>query len=463
MKKSRRRFLKTLGAGSAVLATGISSPAAGKTIQIQAPVSPTLKAGANDKVRLAVIGMGIIGHYDIKSMLKHPGTEFVAAADLYDGRLARTKEVFGKQIFTTRDYRQILERKDVDAVLVCTPDHWHARIATDALAKGKHVYCEKPMIHKIEEGLALVEAQKNSGKMMQVGSQYASNITYLEAKKLYESGAIGDLVMVEAKMNRHSAIGAWQYSIPPDASPKTIDFDRFLGNAPKVAFDPVRFFRWRNYRDYGTGVAGDLYVHLLTGLHTIISSNGPSTIYANGNLCYWKDGRDVPDVLTAIFEYPKTNTHAAFQMAIQVNFVDGEEASYTKLSGTEGSITIGWDGMVLKKTPFPKAPGYGGYDSVFTFAEATQQEFARIYESKFSKTDHQVAKSEPVTYKAPEGYDDRDAHTLNFIEAILKGKPVFEDATFGLRAAAPCLASNMSLFDKKIISWDALNMKLLKS
>src|SRR5579872_3963645 len=180
--------------------------------------------------------------------------------------------------------------------------------------------------------------------ILQVGSQRVSSIVYKKAKELLASGAIGDLNMVEAWWDRNSAIGAWEYSIPPDASTQTIDWDRFQGRAPHVPFDPKRVFRWRCYRDYGTGVAGDLFVHLFSGMHFVTGAIGPTRVYSTGGLRFWKDGRDVPDVLLGLYDYPKTEKHPAFNLSLHVNFVDGAgESSGFRFVGTEGIMSIGGD------------------------------------------------------------------------------------------------------------------------
>jgi predicted dehydrogenase len=462
MKTTRRKFLKNFGGASALLGTNllpISNQA--KVIELKPVPQNPVKYSANDKIRLATIGMGIIGHYDTRTALQVAGTELVAVCDLYNGRLEQAKNVFGKDIMTTRDYREILERKDIDAVLICTPDHWHSKMAIDAMNKGKHVYCEKPMVHKISQGSEMIEVQKKTKKVLQVGSQRTSSIALAEAKKLYEAGAIGQINSIVATYNRHSSLGAWQYSIPLDASPQTIDFDRFLGSAAKVPFDATRFFRWRNYQDYGTGVPGDLFVHLLSGVHYITGSLGPSRVLASGQLVYWKDGRDVPDLVGAIMDYSATDKHPAFQAMFQVNFADGSGGgSSTKIIGSDGVIDIGWNDFTLKKSPLPKAPEYGGYDSLFTFPESTQKAFTDNFKSKYSEADRAWPKAEEFSYKAPDGYDDRLDHFKNFFEAIRQNGTVVQDVSFGFRAAAPCLATNISLFDKKIVNWNPLTMKL---
>jgi predicted dehydrogenase len=459
---SRRKFIRQLGSAAALFTTGASGALAMGQEKIQL-LHPERKFSSNDKVRIAAIGMGIIGHYDLDTALKVPGTELVAVCDLYDGRLQRCKEKYGEHIFTTRDYREILERKDIDAVLVCTPDHWHDHISIDAMRKGKHVYCEKPMVHHLDEGHAVIKAQKETGKVLEVGSQGVSGVTVAEAKKMIQSGAIGEINLVEALNDRFSAIGAWQYSIPTDASPKTVDWDRFLGDAPKHAFDATRFFRWRNYRDYGTGVAGDLFVHLISAVHYALDSNGPERIFASGQLSMWKDGRDVPDVMAAIMDYGKTEKHPAFQMTLRVNFADGSGGGgRTRIVGTEGMIEMGYNGLTLKKQKLSKAPGFGGYDSYGTFSASQQKEFAEWYNKQYTDLDKKMSAPEEKKFSAPREYDDRYDHFVNFFEAIRGGKPVVEDATFGLRAAGPAVACNQSYFEERIINWDPVAMKVIK-
>ena len=171
-------------------------------------------------------------------------------------------------------------------------------ITKDALAKGKAVYCEKPMVYKISQGPDVIEAQKKSGKVLQVGSQRVSSIGLAKAKELLAAGEIGKLNMVNAVYDRQGSIGAWEYTIPDDASAETTDWDKFIEVTEKMPYDSKKFFWWRAFKEVGTGVAGDLFIHLLSGTHFITNSKGPETIYSTGQFSYWKDGRNMPDVMS---------------------------------------------------------------------------------------------------------------------------------------------------------------------
>ncbi len=445
MGATRRHFLKAGGVA------GLGLPA----------MAQTAGKSANDRVQFATIGVGGMGTGDTETAIATPGTKLVAVCDVYDGRLTRAREVWGKDIAVTRDYREILDRKDVDAVIVATPDHWHARIAQEAMLMRKDVYVEKPMIQKWEDGHLLIETAKKQGRILQVGSQRVSSVIYKKAQDLFRSGAIGELNMVEAWWDRNSAIGAWRYSIPPDASPKTVDWERFLGPAPKRPFDAQRLFQWRNWKDYGTGVAGDLFVHLFSGLHFVTGATGPARVFASGGLRFWTGDRDVPDIMLGLYDYPQTANHPAFNLALRVNFANGAgETSGFRFIGSEGILTIG-NGVTLTRPPRDVEPGMtpGG------FSKATQEEIIREYRKKHPprrQTFETMTESGDERWLAPRGYSDHADHHANFFAAVRSRKPVVEDATFGLRAAGPAVVSNTSFYEGRIVGWDPEKMQVAK-
>lgn len=435
---TRRHFLQ---AGSTALA-GLAHAAP--------QVSP------NGRVRIATIGFGGMGMGDTRYALSVPGVELAAVCDVYDGRLTRAREVYGEQVFRTRDFREVLARRDIDAVIVATPDHWHADISIAAMEAGKDVYCEKPMVRSVEDGKRVIDAQNRTGRIFQVGSQYVTSMVYQKARELVRSGAIGAVNMVEAWLDRNTALGAWQYSIPPDASPATVDWDRFLGKAPQRPFEAVRVFRWRNYRDYGTGVAGDLFVHLLSGLHLVTGSLGPERIFAAGGLRYWKDGRDVPDVMLASLDYPAQEAHPEFTLDMRVNLKSGlpREQFGFRFMGAEGVITTSMSSLVLEKGVPEREPGY----TISTFPKVVQEEFLRRYREQYPPQSQAAVKVEPETFAPPAGYDAHREHHRVFYEAVRSRRKPFEDAVFGFRAAGPALLANASYFEKRVCRWDAQTM-----
>jgi len=446
---SRRTFLGRLGA--AALAAGATPHvlAAHDRRGVAERMARQYRS-ANDQINLAVIGAGGMGMADVATAVSVPGVKLVAAADVYGGRLDAAREAYGSDLFTTRDYREILARDDIDAVICGTPDHWHQQISVDALEAGKSVYCEKPMVHRIAQGADVIRAERESGRTFQVGSQGMSSLGNEKAKQLLEEGAIGELNYAEGFWARNDPIGAWQYAIPEDGSEETVDWDMFLGDAPRRPFDPLRIFRWRNYRDYGTGVSGDLFVHLFSSLHFVTSSTGPRKIMAQGGLRYWKDGREVPDVLLGMFDYPETEAHPAFNLSLRVNFVDGTSGStFLRLVGNEGAMDVTWTDVVLRRN---KSVGATDVFNQMKADEAGQGPGARS---------DMLPPAESV-YTAEDGYwGAHFDHFMNFFNGVREGAPVDEDATFGLRAAAPALACNDSYFDEKVVAWDPDAMEVL--
>ena len=465
--KSRRSFLKTVAATAAAGPAVAAAPLGGNVFLLgraEGAEPAPRAAGPNDRVRIATIGTGIIGFIDTDTALKVPGVELVAAVDLYEGRRTHVKEVYGGRIDTYLDYREVLARKDVDAVLVCVPDHWHAAISKDAMKAGKAVYCEKPMVRTVDEGPGVIAAQAETKAVFQVGSQYASSMIYDKVRDLIAAGSIGKINAVEARYNRNSAIGAWQYTLPTDASPETVDWDRFLGSAPKRPFDATRFFRWRNYWDYGTAVAGDLFVHLLTGIHHATGSVGPNRVSAMGGQRYWKDGRDVYDVIMGLLDYPETDGKPGFTLSLQTNFEDGGGGdTYFRFVGSDGVISVSFTELTLKRTGIVE-PTYDqvikGYNSARTFSAAQQKALAAAYEGKLAKAP--APSKEPETFKVPKGYDERYEHFVRFFRSVREGTPVYEDAVFGYRAAAPALLCNESYRKQgAVIGWDPVGMKVM--
>jgi predicted dehydrogenase len=455
---NRRNFLKVAGTATtaelmAARLRAMVEPGAAGILLKPAQDEPQQPIAANDHIQIALIGAGGQGQYDTKVAASVPGVKVVAAADCYDNRLAHSKELWGADILTTRDYREILDRKDIDAVIIGTPDHWHKQASIDAMNAGKDVYCEKPMIHLYSDGPAMIETARTTKRILQIGSQRVSNILYAKAKELLASGAIGQLNMVTAFWDRNSSIGAWNYTVPPDASTETCDWPRFLGTAPKIPFNGEHFFQWRKWKAYGSGVAGDLFVHLFSGTHFITGAHGPTRAMATGGLRFWKDGRDVPDVLLGLFDYPE-----GWNLALRVNFVDGgAEGEGFLFAGSEGTMEIAGNSVSVNRVPREKEPGL----MIGSFTDAMQKQITEAYRQKYPL----VEPTEPTRvgvdrYVVPRDYSDSYDHFKNFFASVRSRQPVVEDAVFGYRAAGAALLSNLSYERGAIVKWDPETMKL---
>jgi len=447
----RRDFLKAGTIGT----VGTYFNGSTKVHLLAAPeAEPAKPIAANDNVQVALIGAGGRGQNVTKAAAMVPGVKVVAAADCYNGCLDHAKELWGNDILTTRDYQEILARKDIDAVIIGTPDHWHLQATVDSLNAGKDVYCEKPMIHHYSDGPKMIDTWRKTNRIMQIGSQRVSSIVYKKAKELLASGAIGKLNMVTVWYDRNSAMGAWQYTVPYDASPETCDWPRWLGTAPKIPFNAEHFFQWRKWKAYGSGVAGDLFVHLFSGVHLITNTHGPTRALSTGGLRFWNDGRDVPDVMMSLYDYAQ-----GFNLSVRTNFVDGgSESEGFVFTGSEGSMVIAGDGVSVSRVPREKEPGV----RVGLFAEHIQKRMTEIYHEKYPvgfPTGPAMLGEEK--YVAPHGYSDHYDHVSNWINAIRTREPIVEDPVFGFRAAGTALLSNVSYDSGQPARWDPDEMKLL--
>src|SRR5262245_35204719 len=320
-KSTRREFIVQATAGAAALSAGgslISAKAEDPFEEMinarQAPATGRV-LGANDRVNFGFIGMGgRMGEHTsyIANRQKNQGdVQAVAVCDIYEKNKRRGQaqtKVSDKDIH--HDYRELCARKDVDAVVIATPDHWHARHATEALNGGKHVYLEKPMTYTIEEARDLARKVKATGLQLHVGSQHQSDIQHWKAREVIQSGLIGKVLWASTSYSRNTPIGEWNYyRIDPDeeANERTIDWKAFLGYAKKRPFDKDRFFRWRKYWDYSGGIATDLFYHRLSPLmFSIGSPEFPARVTAQGGIFAPVEGdiREVPDTYFTTIEFP---------------------------------------------------------------------------------------------------------------------------------------------------------------
>jgi predicted dehydrogenase len=415
------------------------------------------RVAPSDRLRVAVIGIGARAQQDAYSFAVTPGVELVAAADVYDDRLVRAKELFGEKVETTKDYRKILDRKDVDAVLIGTPDHWHKRIIIEAMDSGKDVYCEKPMTFKIEEGFEIVEAEKRTGRILQIGSQWVNSPLTELAKKWIEEGRLGQITLVKAWENRNTPAGAWFYPIAPDGTEKTIDWKAWLGSAPYVPFDPRRYFRWRCYWDYSGGLQTDLVVHHLNTLHYLMNETAPRSAITYGGSYRWKKiypETEVPDVVQTLFEYP----NFTYNVSLTLNSSNQGFGAY--FMGTKGAIQIDEVKMTFYQENPPDDYGW----VVAAWPQKLQHEFV--------KKENIVGINQPWTPGqcwAPEAYehydivgDPTDLHVKAFVECVRARRPSKEGAVQGHNAALGAHIANMSYRNgSRKVAWDGQKAALV--
>jgi predicted dehydrogenase len=449
---SRREFVRrSTGAGIVLAASPyfLRAQPAGAAMQ---PVAPS------DRVRFGMIGIGMRGSGVLDACVRLPGVECVAACDLWEDRHTLANEIISaatsKTVPTTRRYQDLLDNKDIDCLVAAVPDHWHRKIVVDACNAGKDIYCEKPMTHEVEEGFRIIEAAQKNNRIVQVGSQRRSSIAFVKARELIQQGAIGDVHYVEAIYGRNSPCGAWVYAPPSGLSPQTLDWETWLGDAPKRPFDPIRFARWRAFKDYGEGLPGDLFVHSLTGIHYVMGVDAPpERALSTGGLFYWKDGRDYPDVIATLYDYP--NLRVAVLMTQCT-----EQEEITRFLGTRGILEIHEDGEQMTMTPQDgkdDAPCY--YDTSYPqkMRDAYEQAW---HESNDPKPGAAKQAEGSETYVFPLGYSPLNDHLWNFFQSVKTRQPSVEDAVFGNDTSIACHMANYSYFKRSAAVWDASRRRI---
>jgi predicted dehydrogenase len=436
---SRRKFL------------GLSAAAAGATIGGKTlllhpePLFAAEDMPPGEHVRFGMVGIGMQGSNLLAESIELPGIECVAACDLYDGRHILAREITkNPNLPVTRRYQELLANKDIDCIVAAVPDHWHKQVVVDAVTAGKDIYCEKPMSHSAADGVAMVEATKRTGRIVQIGSQRVSSLICKKAKEMISQGILGDMMLVEGWLGRNDPTGAWEYPPPFDLSPQNLDWDTWQGTVPKKPFDPYTFARWRCWKEYGTGLAGDLLVHLVSGMMFMMSMNeAPKQAMAMGGIRRWKDGRNMPDVHGTLFYYG--------DLPVYMRLNQGTEMPETyRFQGSKGILEVTEFGLSFApQSGKDTMPSY--YDSSFPHA------MRAAYEKKWHEENDPKMGQEPmpesVSYRGPD-YDDMKPHLWNFFRAVRSRKPVVEDAVFGHHAALACHMANESYFRKTAVFWD---------
>ena len=434
---TRREFLGRSVAGAAAGAAFSFTPLAGG-------MSPS------EKVTVGIVGAGIRGLEQMEAILKVGGNVAVVC-DLYDGHLRRAQEI-QPNTPTTREYREVLDRKDIDVVAIATSDHWHAPVAIDAMRAGKDIYCEKPMSHTIPEALEMVKVSKQTGRLVQVGSQSLSMLSTQKARELVQGGQIGTVYSVQASIYRPSAVGAWRYPVPPDASPQTVDWERYLGNAPKRPFDAQRFFQFRNWWDYGTGIAGDEYVHLLSRVHYVLDVQYPQSAIAQGGIFKWTGDRDVPDIHNTFYDYGK------FQVVVLANLVSNwDSGEIVRFYGDKGTVELTeWAANLV---PYNPVEDYGY--PLESWPKDLKDKFIEEHKND-PLADVGTAEKQPKRKKESfsqkaEGTED---HFRNLFECVKTRRQPVEQVEFGCGTAVACHMANISYKEKKQVFWDAQKLEL---
>ena len=445
---SRRSFLQTT-AGT----TGAMVAAKHIVLDPENIPSRLERTAPSDRVRFGIIGVGMQGNGLLSTAVGLPGTECVAAADLYDGRHTLAKEIAGSKIITTRHYKELLDNKEIDCIVAAVPDHWHKQIFIDAISAGKDIYLEKPMSHTAAEGVEMVAAVKNTDRIVEIGSQRVSSVICKKVKQMLSEHSIGDVNLIEGSLGRNDPTGAWVYPPPPDLSTTTLDWETWQGTVPKRAFDGKIFARWRCWREYGTGVAGDLLVHLVSGMNFMMSWNEPpARAMSFGGILRFPDGRNMPDVQATLFEYGKIPVYLRLNLGC-------ETPETYRFQGSKGILEVTGNGIALyPQTGEDTAPSY--YAS--SFPRDLREAYYKQWHEEHDPAPGQEPLMESYTYRGDD-WDDERPHMWAYFQAVRSRKPLPEDTVFGNNAALACHMANESYFRKAPVTWDVATNQIKSS
>jgi len=363
--------------------------------------------GANDRIRIGMIGAGERGAYHARRLARNDKTDVVSICDVYRKRAEEARRESNPQAGIVQDYRRVLDRKDIDAVVVSISDHWHTPVLIDAVNAGKDVYLEKPMTYRMEEGREIVSAVKRTGRVVQVGAQQKSGPHFLEAKeRFFDSGLIGKVSLVRTYWIGNRGF----FRHPPNDftyDPEALDWNLFLGRAPKRPFDAQRYFGWTMFQDYSTGQPGGVFTHTIDTTHMMLGLSAPSAVVALGGIFEFPQDRDTPDTISILAEYPQKITLTA----------DATQSS------PRDRVDVEFHGS-------------GGVLNIFRYGYRFQ----------------------PKEKGAPaievKGVDADGPHMQNFLDAVRSRKRPNSDVVYSHYVTAVCHMGNMSHFERRRVDWN---------
>lgn len=430
MKKkslSRRKFIR-------------NSAGLGLSASLGPVVSSTAKSysriiNANERINMGVIGCGGMANAHMSALLKMKETDDVVittVCDIFDKRLDAAK--VKTEAKGVKSYLDILNDKDIDSVLIATPEHWHHRMILDSIDAGKHIYTEKPMTHSIEESREVVEAMKTATVKLQVGVQGMSDDSYETANKYINEDALGDVVMAHIDYSRnYKGDDFWAYEIDNDAKPGVnLDWEAWLGPAPTVAWDPRRYFQWRKYWDYSGGIATDLFIHRITRILKSIDLKFPDTVVASGGLWHYEKTRgEIPDTFNMMVNYPEGLT------ALAVSSLANDTPIRHLIRGHKGTLEFTRSGFVI--TPQKS-----------------------VMDSVISGTGENVNEDGEIVFKKT-GAEDITLHHRNLLNAIRNGEALKCDQNLGYYGVVVCMMGVQSFRENAYLRWDKSNEKVIKA
>jgi predicted dehydrogenase len=377
-------------------------------------------AGAGERIRIGVIGCGGQANAHMRALVgmrESDNLEILNVCDIYNKRGEAAAQLTGGKL--VKDYRRVLDNKDIDSVLIATPEHWHYQMTMDAIAAGKHIYCEKPMTYSIEQARHVSEKVAQTPKIkMQVGVQGMSDDSYEAANRYIKEGALGKVVLAQIDYSRNHVGDFWEYPIDADARPgENLDWNAFLGPAKKRPFDPDRFFSWRRYWDYSSGIASDLFVHRVTRIIKSLGLTFPDRAVATGGKFQFGDSKaEIPDTLNMLIDYPQ-------------------------------GLTVQLISSMANDSPVPHM--IRGHKATLTFTP-----------SGFEIVPQRTAGSEvkPITH-VKTGAEEVDLHERNLFNAIRKNEPLRCDANLGYYGVVATAMGNLSYRRRKYMRWDAAKQR----